>query len=177
MTAACRWAGRWTAAGVLAAAIAMWPACSQEDLARDAASKGQTANLSFVLKDMSGKDVRLADFKGKPILINFWATWCGPCKAEIPTFIELAEKYKSNDFTVLGVSIDDSPELLQQFAQRYKVNYPLLVGDTHDDLLEAYDAAIAVPVSWLIRRDGTVAAKKIGPGSREWFETQVKALF
>jgi thiol-disulfide isomerase/thioredoxin len=159
------------AAGLLAVAIAMWPACSQDH------PDATRANLGFVLKDMSGKDVRLADLKGRPMLINFWATWCGPCKAEIPILMELAEKYKEEDFTVLGVSIDDSPELLQQFAARHNVNYPLLVGAGHDDLLEAYDAGFVVPVSWLIRRDGTVAAKKSGGASREWFETQVKALF
>jgi peroxiredoxin len=177
VTTAGRWAGRWVAAAAVAAAIAAWPACIDSDLSDEAGSNGTRANLTFALKDMDGKDVRLADFKGKPILLNFWATWCGPCKAEMPVFVDLVEKYKADGFAVLAVSIDDPPEQLQKFAARYKVNFPLLVGSGHDDLLETYEAGIVLPVSWLIRRDGTVAVKKQGTASREWFETQVKALF
>ena len=101
---------------------------------------------------MAGKDVRLADFKGRPMIINFWATWCPPCKAEIPGFVELVDQYKDQQFTVLGISTDDSPPDLQKFAAEYKMNYPVLVGLGHDDLLEAYEASMAIPVSWLIRR-------------------------
>jgi len=158
--------------------VATWPACEQQDRpCAEADPSAEAANLGFALKDMAGKDVRLSDFKGRPLLVNFWATWCGPCKTEIPIFNDLIEKYRSKNFTVLGISIDDSPEELKDFAARYKVNYPLLVGSGQDALLEAYDAEVVVPVSWLIRCDGTVAAKKKGTASREWFETQVKALF
>ena len=173
-----RLAGRWARAGVVAVAVALWPlACSQDQLSKESGAANEPAKLGFVLKDMSGKDVRLADFKGRPMIINFWATWCPPCKAEIPAFVELVDQYKDQEFTVLGISTDDSPQDLQRFAAEYKMNYPVLVGLGHDDLLEAYEATYSVPVSWLVRRDGTIYMKKIGTDTREWFESQIKALF
>jgi thiol-disulfide isomerase/thioredoxin len=175
MTTRQAWVGRWVGAVAVAAAVAVWPAgCAQAD---DVDPVGAPAKLDFTLKDMDGKDVRLSDFKGRPLLVNFWATWCGPCKEEIPIFVELVEKYKAQQFAVLGVSVNDTADDLRQFAPGFRVNYPLLVGDGHDDLLEAYEAVFSVPVSWLIRRDGTVHLKKIGPGTREWFESQIQALF
>jgi thiol-disulfide isomerase/thioredoxin len=171
-------AGRWARAGVVAVAVALWPAaCAQDQLSRESDPAAEPAKLGFVLKDMAGKDVRLADFKGRPMIVNFWATWCPPCKAEIPGFVELVEKYKAQDFTVLGVSIDDSPADLQRFAAEYKINYPILVGLGHDDLLEAYEASFSVPVSWLVRKDGTIFMKKMGTDTKAWFESQIKALF
>lgn len=163
------WGRRWLLAGAAAAAIAMWPGCAQKHT-------GDLANLDFVLKDMHGKDVRLADFKGRPIILNFWATWCGPCKVEIPAFVELVDKYQSQQLTVLGVSVDDSPEDLQKFAQEYKMNYPVLVGLGQDRLQELYEAVMIIPVTWFIRPDGTVHLKHTGPATKEWFEEQVKAM-
>jgi len=132
--------------------------------------------MDFVLNDADGATVRLADFKGRPILLNFWATWCPPCKAEIPSFVELANEYKKQNLLVLGVSVDDPAADIKKFAADYKVNYPLLLGKGHDDLLQAYDAADVIPISWLIRPDGTVLAKVQGVHTKDWFETQVKAL-
>jgi thiol-disulfide isomerase/thioredoxin len=134
-------------------------------------------NLNYVLKDMNGQDVNLAEFRGRPILINFWATWCPPCKAEIPWFIEFTEKYKDQQLVVLGISVDDTAEDIRAFAEEYKVNYPMLVGLGHDDLRQAYDAEAIIPVSWLIKRDGTVFAKAQGIHSKDWFEDKIKALF
>lgn len=165
---------RWALAVLAAAAIATAPACGLGDA--DEVPPGDQANLDFVLKDMHGKDVRLADFKGRPIILNFWATWCGPCKVEIPAFVELVEQYKAQQLTVLGVSVDDSPEDLKPFAAEYKMNYPVLVGLGHDALQEAYDAVLFIPVTWFIRPDGTVHLKHKGPATREWFGEQVKAL-
>jgi thiol-disulfide isomerase/thioredoxin len=86
------------------------------------------ANLDFTLIDMDGKKVNLADYKGRPVLINFWATWCPPCQQEIPAFIELQDKYRDQGFVVLGVSTDDPADALKQFATEYKMNYPVLQG-------------------------------------------------
>ncbi len=153
---------------ILVVGVAGW-------LVRPRAS-GNLARFDFTLKDMNGQDVKLADYKGRPLLINFWATWCAPCKAEIPWFVELVDKHKAQGFTVLGVSIDDAPEDIRAFAQEYKVNYPMLIGLAHDELLEAYEATFVVPVSWFIRPDGTVAQKAIGIHDKEWFAEQVQAL-
>jgi cytochrome c biogenesis protein CcmG/thiol:disulfide interchange protein DsbE len=174
------WVGRWMLAGLVAAAIATWPlACARGSAVENDRSdaKAERANFDFTLKDMHGKEVRLADFKGKPLIINFWATWCGPCKTEIPAFVELVEKYREQDLTILGISTDDPPEDLQKFAAAYKMNYPVLVGVGHEDLMEAYGASVFIPVSWFVKPDGTVHVKHSGPASKQWFEEQVKALF
>lgn len=139
------------------------------------------ARLDFSLRDAGGKNVRLTDFKGRPLIINFWATYCGPCKAEMPALIALTDEFKSRNLTVLGISVDDSAEEIlafqKEFPQKFPANYPLLVGRGHDDLLEIYNADVSVPVTWLIRADGTVATKAEGPQTKEWFQTQIKAMF
>jgi thiol-disulfide isomerase/thioredoxin len=135
------------------------------------------ARLDYVVKDMDGKDVRLADYKGRPLLLNFWATYCGPCKTEIPIFVEMVEKYRDQKLTILGISIDDTPADLRPFVAEYKMNYPVLLGLGHDDLLEHYEATFMIPITWFIKPDGTVTLKHPGSGSREWFEQQIRALF
>lgn len=166
------WNNRWARALVVAAAIGAWPACALTHTK----SAGKPANLDFVLKDVEGRDVRLADLKGRPLLVNFWATWCPPCKAEIPSFVELADKYKDQKLTVVGISVDDSAADIKKFATDYKVNYLMLVGDGHRDLLSTYEAADVIPVSWLIRADGTILTKIEGIHPKDWFDTQLKPL-
>jgi thiol-disulfide isomerase/thioredoxin len=170
------WNSRWARALVVAVAVALWPACALDSETHTDPAVVK-ARLDFTLKDMSGRDVNLADFKGRPILINFWATWCPPCKAEIPWFIEFAEKHKAKNLVILGISVDDPPDEIRKFAEEQKVNYPMLVGLGHDQMLEVYEATFAIPVSWFIRADGTVAGKAAGIHSREWFEQQLKAIF
>jgi thiol-disulfide isomerase/thioredoxin len=165
-------AWRWLLAGVVGAGIAMTPLAL-----RPSGPAGPQAKLDYTLKDMDGHDVRLASFRGRPMIINFWATWCGPCRQEIPQFVELVDKYKDKGFTVLGISIDDEPADLRAFALAFKINYPVLVGKDHDDLQEAYEAAEGVPISWFIRKDGTVALKHAGYNTKEWFDEQIRALF
>jgi peroxiredoxin len=90
--------------------------------------------------------------------------------------VALVEQYKSRDLVVLGVSVDDTPEDLRQFAAEYRMNYPVLVGRGHDTFQETYDALMMVPVTWFIRADGTIYRKHQGPATREWFEEQVKGM-
>jgi cytochrome c biogenesis protein CcmG/thiol:disulfide interchange protein DsbE len=134
------------------------------------------ARLDFTLNDMDGKPVRLADYKGRPLVLNFWATYCGPCKTEIPIFVDLVEKYRAQKLAILGISIDDSPAELRPFAAQYKMNYPVLVGLGHDELIETYDAVMFIPITWFIRPDGTVHAKHPGSATREWFDEQIRSL-
>jgi cytochrome c biogenesis protein CcmG/thiol:disulfide interchange protein DsbE len=163
---------RWLAAAVVAAGIVAWTGMAMTDTDVHA----EAANLDFTLKDMHGADVRLADFRGRPIIMNFWATWCGPCKAEIPALVALTDQYRDQQLTVLGISVDDAPEDLRPFASAFKINYPVLVGLGHDRLQETYDAVMWVPITWFIRPDGTVHLKHQGPATKEWFETQIKAM-
>jgi peroxiredoxin len=136
--------------------------------------------LDFTLKDMAGKDVRLADYKGRPIVVNFWATWCGPCKAEMPDLIALADKHKAEKLAVLGISVDDTPEELRAFAREFKVTYPLLVGRDRDDVAAAFGWAGSVPMTVFVRSDGTISRTAEGPlgmYSKDWIDQQLRALF
>jgi thiol-disulfide isomerase/thioredoxin len=159
---------------VAAAVVAVWAACSLQQ--ETTPVKGTPApSMQITLKDMTGRDVTLASYTGRPVLLNFWATWCPPCKAEIPWFVALQSEYKDK-LAVLGVSVDDTPEDIRTFSTEYKINYPLLVGDKHDDFKKAFDADDVIPVSWLIRADGTVQTKVQGIHPQDWFEAQVKTL-
>src|SRR5579862_5102236 len=86
------------------------------------------ANLSFTMKDVNGQAVALSAYKGKVIVLDFWATWCGPCKVEIPAFVELQKKYASEGLQILGISIDDTPGQMKPYVEEMKMNYPALVG-------------------------------------------------
>jgi cytochrome c biogenesis protein CcmG, thiol:disulfide interchange protein DsbE len=125
---------------------------------------------------MDGKDLKLASLKGKVVLLNFWATWCGPCMMEIPSFVALQAAYKNKGFQAVGVSVDDPPDKLPPFAKEFKINYPLLVGQEREDIQEAFGGIFGIPISFLISRDGKVCRKQVGPASREQFESWIKAL-
>src|SRR2546423_2697524 len=114
----------------------------------------KAANLNFTLKDIDNKEVRLSSFKGKVILLDFWATWCGPCKIEIPWFVEFQNRYGKDGLQVLGVSVDDTPDKLRPYVGDLKMNYPVLIGLNRDDVQDAYGPMLGIPVSVLISRDG-----------------------
>ena len=165
----------WAALALLA--VLGGAACATgETPATTAATGGESARFDFALKDMNGADVKLADFKGRPLLINFWATWCGPCKHEIPVFVELVDKYRDQKFTVLGVSTDDKPEDLRPFAAEYKMNYPVLVGNGRDDVQEAFGPVWGIPVTFMISRDGRICKRNMGIATKEQFEQELQSL-
>lgn len=133
------------------------------------------ADLSLNIKDMNGADVALSSFKGKLLLINFWATWCAPCKAEIPGFVELQKQY-GKDLQILGVSVDDTPEDIKPYAQKYGINYPLLIGLNREDVEKAYGPFLGIPQSFLINREGKICVKHPGLVSKDKFEQEIKSL-
>jgi thiol-disulfide isomerase/thioredoxin len=96
------------------------------------------------------------------ILLDFWATWCVPCKFEIPGFVELQRKYGQDGLQVIGVSVDDTVEKLLPFVKEFKMNYPVLQGLGHDDVQEAYGPVVAIPTSVVITRDGLICARYTG---------------
>jgi thiol-disulfide isomerase/thioredoxin len=138
-------------------------------------ANAKPARLDFTLKDLESRDVTLDSFKGKVILLNFWATWCGPCKAEIPAFVELQEKYR-DDLVVVGFSVDDPVEKAQAFATEYKINYPVLLGLGRDEVQDAYGPIWGIPTSFLIGRDGRVCKKHMGIAPKAVFEREIQAL-
>jgi peroxiredoxin len=129
----------------------------------------------FTLPALDGKKVSLSQFKGKVVLLNFWATWCGPCKAEIPAFVELQAQYK-NDLVILGLSVDDPADKAKAFADQYKVNYPMVLGLGHDEIQDAYGPIYGIPASFLISRDGKVCKRHLGIAPKAQFEREIKAL-
>jgi peroxiredoxin len=136
------------------------------------------AALNFVLKDADGKDFNLASQKGKVILLDFWATWCPPCKVEMPWFVEFQSKYGPRGLSVVGVSVDDPIAKLKLFAASYKTNYPLLLGDGRDDIKgpKAFDAGGVLPKTFVIGRDGKICKLHLGLSSKDKFEQEIKAL-
>jgi thiol-disulfide isomerase/thioredoxin len=138
--------------------------------------KPKAANLNFTLKDVNGSSVKLADFKGKVVVLNFWATWCVPCRAEIPTLIDLQTKYAAGGLLVVGVSVDDPVEKMKPFVTQYKMNYPALTAFKNDGILDAYGPMVVVPWTTIIRRDGSICAKHVGPVTKEKFESEIKGL-
>jgi peroxiredoxin len=129
----------------------------------------------WTLPGLDGKTHKLSDYKGKVVLLNFWATWCGPCKAEIPAFVELQDQYKK-DLTIIGLSVDDPIDKAKAFAAEYKVNYPMVLGENHEDIQDAYGPIWGIPASFIISRDGKICKKHMGIAPKSQFEKEIKAL-
>ncbi len=136
----------------------------------------KAANFNFTLKDVDGADVKLSSFKGKVILLDFWATWCGPCKVEIPWFMEFQQKYKDKGFTVVGISSDDELATLKPFVAEYKMNYPVLQGLGRDDVHEAFGPIWGLPTTIVIGRDGKICRTHAGLKPRAQFEKEILGL-
>jgi peroxiredoxin len=128
----------------------------------------------FTLNDAAGEAVKLSDFKGKVVLLNFWATWCGGCKVEIPEFIEFQNKYKDSGLVVIGVSTDkDGWKVVKPFVDEKKINYTVVVGD--DEICKLYSVE-AMPVTLLIDREGRIAASHEGVMKEAVGESEIKTL-
>ena len=129
---------------------------------------------AFSLTDITGKPLKLSDYQGKVVLLDFWATWCGPCRIEIPGFIELQKRYAAQGFTMIGISMDDSPEPVVDFYKQMQMNYPVAVGN--DRLGELYGGMPGLPTTFVIGRDGRIYAKHEGAYDPSVFEAEIKVL-
>ena len=156
-------------AAALAATVLALPVSAQK-------AEPKAAKLNFSFKDITGKKVSLSDFKGKVILLDFWATWCVPCKQEIPGFIQLQKKYGDRGLQIVGLSVDDSLDVAKQYATQMKMNYPILLAEGKEDILKAYDPIPSIPVSVIIDRDGRIVARHLGIASMDVFEKEIVPL-
>ncbi len=130
---------------------------------------------AFTLQDLEGNNVSLADFKGKVVILDFWATWCPPCIKEIPDFIDLYEQYKDKGFAMVGISLDQAGiSVVKSFAQRFKINYPILMNDGRVD--KAYGGITSIPTTFVIDSAGNIRKKYVGYIEKSVFEADIKAL-
>jgi len=136
--------------------------------------KGNVAP-DFTLQSLDGKTVHLSDYRGKAVLLNFWATWCAPCKIEMPWFVELQEEYGPEGLQIVGVAMDDaSPKEIADFAKEMGVNYPVLIGK--EAVGDAYGGVQFLPESFYIDRNGKVVDKAFGLKGRGEIEADIKKI-
>ena len=160
---------------VLAASIAFASSALSAPPA-DAMNAGNAASApNWELKDLDGKTVRSSDFKGKVVVLDFWATWCGPCRAEIPNFVALRKKYAPEGLVVIGASVDEGgASTVKPFTQKLGVNYPVVLVDKK--LQQAFGGIEAIPTTFIIDRTGRVVKKHSGFANKDEFEQEIKPL-
>lgn len=136
-------------------------------------ASGHSQAPDFSLTDLNGQPLDLASYRGKVVLLDFWATWCAPCRAEIPHFVEFQNTYGPQGLQVIGVSMDDDLKPVGPFYQEYKMNYPVALGN--DKLAQSYGGILGLPVTFLIGRDGRIQAKYVGAVDVAGIEQAIKA--
>jgi len=161
----------------LVAVLLGWVAYNTHHVHADAPLGHSDRKLAaeFALKDADGRTVRLSDYRGKVVVLDFWATWCNPCRQDFPWFTEFERKNKDRGFAVLGVSMDDDGwSVVRPFLKDLNVNYRVMLGDDHTANL--YGGIEALPTTFLIDREGRIAATHVGLAGRNEFEDAIETL-
>ena len=128
----------------------------------------------FSLEDINNRTVRLSDYENKVIILDFFATWCPPCRTEIPDFVELMDEYGDKDFVIIGVCLENDMKVVKDFATKYSINYPLLIDDGL--VSESYGPIRSIPTTFIIDKKGDIVEKIIGARKKEFFEDTIKPL-
>ncbi|HEV7218446.1 MAG TPA: TlpA disulfide reductase family protein [Terriglobales bacterium] len=159
------------------ALVAMCPLLASQTTsqpAQPALQPGQAAP-DFVLPDSTGTPIKLSAYKGKVVLLDFWATWCTGCKVEIPWYVEFQNKYRNEGLTAIGVSMDDDGwKSVKPFLEEHKLNYPVVIAN--QDLGNRYGGLPSLPLTLLIDRNGKIAESDAGMVNKNAFENKIKAL-
>jgi len=130
---------------------------------------------AWTLKDLNGAPVSMAQFKGKVVVVDFWATWCPPCRAEIPGYIEMVRKHGKDGLVIVGISLDQGgPDVVKPFAAKTGINYQLVMGD--DAVVAAFGGVEGIPTTFLIDRAGIIRDRKVGAEEAESYERKVLAV-
>lgn len=129
----------------------------------------------FTLKDLNGDDLSLSDYRGKVVFVNFWATWCPPCRAEIPSFIELVDQYGKDGFEVIGIGVDPRDfSKVPGFVQQYNINYPVVYAN--GEVVTAYGGIESIPTTFVVDRNGRIVEKIVGSRPKNAFESIITGL-
>ncbi len=160
-----------TATAVLAVAAGC-SASKSVSAAKD--SKKLKPAPELALKDADGKTVKLSDYKGKVVVLDFWATWCGPCKIEIPWLMEFQRKYKDRGFTVVGVSMDDGWHVVKPFVEEFRMNYPVVLGT--DEAAQAFGGVEVLPTTFIIDKQGRIVETHQGLVGKDEMERVIEGL-
>jgi peroxiredoxin len=164
----------YTGITLAAALVAVAPGSQPRVSAEVAAPAARPPALDFRLQKATGEPAKLADYKGKVLLLDFWATWCTGCKQEIPWFMEFQTKYKSRGLTSLGVAMDEEGwPIVTPFLKQHPINYPIVV---HDEAFDKMFPITALPVTLLIDRDGRVADAHVGVVEKGTWEHEIQTL-
>jgi thiol-disulfide isomerase/thioredoxin len=161
-------------AALVAAMLFVGIRTSRNNRAAGPANGQLIGNLApdFELQTLDGKNLKLSGLRGKAVLLNFWATYCGPCKVEMPWFVELQKEYGPQGFQIVGVANDDaSNEDIAKFAKEMGINYPILIGK--DAVSDSYKVSV-LPTSYFVDRDGKLIAREFGLQSRSVFVDHIK---
>jgi thiol-disulfide isomerase/thioredoxin len=143
-------------------------------LAQDT-SLARTQAPDWKLVDLNGKIVNFSDFRGLVLILDFWTTWCVPCRIEIPHFVELQKQYGDKGLMVVGISLDkQGPEVVKKFVKQLGVNYPIVIGN--EKVAEAYGGIYGIPTTFVIDRQGRIVSQHIGYDDKATFEKEVQSL-
>ena len=147
------------------------------DVPAEACDKGaKKLNMKLTMKNAQGKPVSLSAYAGKVLLVDFWATWCGPCKVEIPGFVKLYDRYRSKGFEIVGLITEDPISNVPAFAKEFGMNYTVLDANEREDVENAFGSISGLPTSFLVSRDGRICKTHLGYTPAEEFEREITAL-